>query len=182
MSMPLRRLRAQALSAIGPHNPQLTKHQAFIRALPCVVCGKPAPSECACVRFHPGIGLPVSDPYLLPLCGPATVWDDCCHSRKHFLGSARFWLGLRIGPLDLAARLWRVSADVKAGERVVRNARLMIAATPGDRAEASRQVRSSGRTERASSRSSSQLRPRGAPRAAAQAHADSKVDCLLERV
>ena len=178
MSMPLRRLRAQALSAIGPHSPLLTKHQAFIRALPCVACGKPPPSECACVRFHPGIGLPVSDPYLLPLCGPATVWDDCCHSRKHFLGSARFWLGLRIGPLDLAARLWRVSADVKAGERVVRNARLMIAATPGDRAEASGQVRSPGQTERASSQKTWQSRPR----AAAQAHADSEVDCLLERV
>ena len=93
MNMPLRCLRAQALSATAPDNPFMAKHQAFIRALPCVVCGKPAPSECACIRFHPGIGLPASDPYLLPLCGPATVWDDCCHSRKHFLGSARFWLG-----------------------------------------------------------------------------------------
>ena len=178
MNMPPRRLRAQALSAIGPHNPLLTKHQEFIRALPCLACGKPPPSECACVRFHPGIGLPVSDPYLLPLCGPATVWDDCCHSRKHFLGSARFWLGLRIGPLDLAARLWRVSADVKAGERVVRNARLMIAATPGDRAEASPHVRSPCPAQRSGSRISSQLRPR----AAAQVHTDSEVASLLEPV
>jgi len=176
--MPPRRLRAQALSAIGPHNPLLTKHQEFIRALPCLACGKPPPSECACVRFHPGIGLPVSDPYLLPLCGPATVWDDCCHSRKHFLGSARFWLGLRIGPLDLAARLWRVSGDVEAGERVVRNARLVIAATPRNRAEASGQVRPPGRTERAGSQKSWQSRPR----AAAQAPTDFEVDSLLEPV
>src|SRR5437763_4689402 len=69
-------------------------------------------------------------------------------------------------------------SDVKAGERVVRNARLMIAATPGDRAEASGQVRSPGQTERASSQKTWQSRPR----AAAQAHADSEVDCLLERV
>jgi len=178
MSMPLRRLRAQALSAIGPHNPLLTKHQEFIRALPCVTCGKPGSSECACVRFHPGIGLPVSDPYLLPLCGPATVWDDCCHSRKHFLGAARFWSGLGIDPLGLAAWLWRVSDDVKAGEREVTRARLAIAAAAGDRAEASGQVRSPGPAERASSRSSLQLRPR----AADQAHADSEVDCLLEPV
>ena len=178
MSMPLRRLRAQALSAIGPDNPFMAEHQAFIRALPCVACGKPAPSECACVRFHPGIGLPVSDPYLLPLCGPATVWDDCCHSRKHFLGAARFWSGLGIDPLGLAAWLWRVSDDVKAGEREVTRARLAIAAAAGDRAEASRQVRSPGRTERASLQTSWQSRPR----AAAQAHTDSKVDCLLEPV
>ena len=162
MNMPPRRLRAQALSAIGPHNPLLTKHQEFIRALPCLACGKPPPSECACVRFHPGIGLPVSDPYLLPLCGPATVWDDCCHSRKHFLGAGRFWSGLGIDPLDLAARLWRVSADVEAGEGVVRNARLVIAATPRNRAEASRQVRPPGRTERAGSQKSWQLRRRAA--------------------
>ena len=32
MSMPLRRLRAQALSAIGPDNPFMAEHQAFIRA------------------------------------------------------------------------------------------------------------------------------------------------------
>ena len=178
MNMPLRRLRAQTLSATAPDNPFMAKHQAFIRALPCVVCGKPAPSECACVRFHPGIGLPVSDPYLLPLCGPATVWDDSCHSRKHFLGAARFWSGLGIDPLSLAVRMWRVSGDVEAGERVVRRARLMIAATPGHRAEASGHVRPPSRTERAGSQKSWQLRPR----AAAQAHADSKVDCLLEPV
>src|SRR3954464_1721495 len=178
MTMPLRRLRAQALLAIGPHNPLLTKHQAFIRTLPCVVCGKPAPSEFACVRFHPGFGLPLRDPYLLPLCGPATVWDDCCHSRKHFLGAARFWSGLGIDPLDLADRMWRVSGDVEAGERVVRNARLVIAATPRNRAEASGQVRPPGRTERAGSQKSWQSRPR----AAAQAHADSKVDSLLDPV
>ena len=178
MNMPLCCLRAQAQSPTGPHNPLLTKHQAFIRALPCLACGKPPPSECACVRFHPGIGWPVSDPYLLPLCGPATVWDDCCHSRKHFLGAARFWSGLGIGPLDLAAQLWRVSGDVEAGEGVVRNARLVIAAAPADRAQASGQVRSPGRTERASLQTSWQSRPRDA----AQAHTDSKVDCLLEPV
>jgi hypothetical protein len=156
----------------------MAEHQAFIRALPCLACGKPGPSECACVRFHPGFGLPVSDPYLLPLCGPATVWDDCCHSRKHFLGAGRFWSGLGIDPLDLAARMWRVSGDVEAGERVVRNARLVIAATPRNRAEASGQVRPPGRTERAGSQKSWQSRPR----AAAQAHTDSEVDSLLEPV
>jgi hypothetical protein len=123
MSMPLRRWRARAHSPTGPDNPFMAKHQAFIRALPCVVCGKPARSECACVRFHPGFGLPLRDPYLLPLCGPETVWEDCCHSRKHFLGAARFWLGLGIDPLDLAARLWRVSGDVEVGEREIRLAR-----------------------------------------------------------
>ena len=74
MNAARRRLRAEALSPIWPDQPLLSQHQAFIRALPCVACGKPAPSECA----HLGID-----------------------------------------PLDLAFRLWRVSGDMRAGERLV---------------------------------------------------------------
>src|SRR5437764_9169487 len=82
-----------------------------------------------------GIGSPPSGRYLVPLCGPDTVWEDCCHSRKHHLGATRFWLRLGIEPLDLAAQLWRVSADVEAGERVIMRARPAVAAASGLRAE-----------------------------------------------
>jgi hypothetical protein len=123
MNPPSHRLRSQAQLPSPPDNPLLTRHQAFIRALPCLSCGKSAPSECAQVRMHAGLGLPPSDRYLVPLCGPATVWQDCCHSRKHYRGAARFWSELGIDPLDLASQLWRVSGDVTAGLRAVMLAR-----------------------------------------------------------
>jgi hypothetical protein len=126
MNPPLHRLRARARLPSPPDNPLLTRHQAFIRALPCVSCGKPAPSECAQVRLHAGLGLPPSDRYLVPLCGPATVWQDCCHSRKFYRGAARFWSELGIDPLDLACQLWRVSGDVTAGRCAVMRARQAV--------------------------------------------------------
>jgi len=70
-----------------------------------------------------GLGLRGTDFYLVPLCGPATVWQDCCHSRKHYLGAARFWSELGINPIDIAAQLWRVSSNVTAGLRAVMLAR-----------------------------------------------------------
>src|SRR5205807_7487537 len=90
---------------------------------PCLSCGKPAPSECAYVGRLPELGIPPSGRYLVPLCGPATVWQDCCHSRKHYRGAARFWSELGIEPLDLAVQLWRASGDVTAGRRTVMRAR-----------------------------------------------------------
>jgi hypothetical protein len=137
MNPPPRRLRARARLPSPPDNPFLTRHQAFIRALPCVSCGKPAPSECAQVRMLVGLGNPASDRYLVPLCGPATVWQDCCHSRKHYRGAARFWSELGIDPLDLAAQLWRVSGDVTAGLRAVMLARQAAARQRRIRREAS---------------------------------------------
>jgi hypothetical protein len=109
-----RRLRARLPSP--PDNRLITQHQAFIRSLPCLSCGKRAASECAQVG---GLGLRGTDYYLVPLCGPATVWQDCCHSRKHYRGPARFWSELGIDPVDLALQLWRVSADGTAGRRAV---------------------------------------------------------------
>ena len=128
MRIPARLSRATAQPWTGPESEILIRHRAFIRALPCLSCGKPAPSECAHLRTHAGVGLPSSERYLVPLCGPATVWVDCCHSRKHYLGATRFWSGLGIDARDVAFRLWRVSGDVEAGMRVVMQARQAIAA------------------------------------------------------
>jgi len=116
-----RRLRARLPSP--PDDPVQRRHQAFIHYLPCLGCGKPAPSECAYVGRLAGLAVPTGDRYLVPLCGPATVWQDCCHSRKHYLGAARFWSELGINPIDIAAQLWRVSGDVTAGSRAVMLAR-----------------------------------------------------------
>src|SRR6476646_7207133 len=121
MTAPPRRLRAQA--TLPSDNPLLNWHHAFIRALPCVCCGKPAPSECAYVGRLAGRGSLPTDHYLVPLCGPATVWQDCCHSRKHFLGAGRFWSELGTDPLDVARQLWLVSGEVTAGLRAVTRVR-----------------------------------------------------------
>ena len=106
-----------------PDDPVLTSHQRFIRSLPCLRCGKPAPSECAYVGMLAGLGIRPSERYFVPLCGPATVWQDCCHSRKHYRGAARFWAELGLDPIDLAFQLWRVSGDVMAGLLAIARAR-----------------------------------------------------------
>jgi len=123
MTAPRRPPRSRSAPATLPDNHLLSRHQAFIRSLPCVACRKPAPSECAHVGMPSGLSLSPSERDLVPLCGPATLWGDCCHSRKWFLGAARFWSALGIDPLDLAYGLWRVSGDVRAGEYLVLRAR-----------------------------------------------------------
>jgi hypothetical protein len=54
--------------------------------LPCVVCGKAAPSEAAHVRFgSDGVtGLKPSDHYSMFLC-------TSCHALQHEFGELRFW-------------------------------------------------------------------------------------------
>lgn len=122
MNAPPRRLRGQLQALTLPDSSLLPEHQAFIRALPCLYCGKPAPSECAYVATLAGLATPTDDRCRVPLCGPATVWEDCCHSRKYFHG-ARFWSELGIQPLYLAFQLWRLSGDVQAGLGAVMRAR-----------------------------------------------------------
>jgi len=129
MRIPARLARATTQPWTGPETAILLQHRAFIRSLPCLSCGNPAPSECALLRAHSGLGLPSSGRYLVPLCGPATLWEDCCHSRKHYLGATRFWSGLGIEPRDVAFRLWQVSGDLEAGVRVVMQVRRVIAAS-----------------------------------------------------
>jgi len=132
MRTPARLARATAQPWTGPESELLIPHRAFIRTLPCLSCGKPPPSECARPRMHAGLGLPSSDRYLVPLCGPPTVWENCCHSRQQFLGSSRFWSGLGIDPRNIAFRLWRVSGNYQAGLRIVMHAQRVIAASCRD--------------------------------------------------
>jgi len=94
---------------------------AFVCQLPCVACGKAAPSEAAHLRTGTdgGVGVKPGDRYALPLC-------TACHAKQHRIGELTFWSALRIDPLNVAFRLWTVSADVKAGERTVFRARQHI--------------------------------------------------------
>jgi hypothetical protein len=97
------------------------QHLTFVRQLPCVACGKAAPSEAAHVRTGTdgGVGVKPGDRYAVPLC---TV----CHAKQHRIGELSFWSELRIDPVSVSLRLWTISADIKAGERIVFRARQQI--------------------------------------------------------
>jgi hypothetical protein len=107
----------------------LGQHRDFIAGLRCVACGKLPPAKCA--RLPCGGDAEPSGRYLLPLCGPETVWEDCCHSRTHFEGPSRFWSALGVDAFELAWRLSIVSGDWQAGERLIRDARPNSAPRPG---------------------------------------------------
>src|SRR5262249_16915396 len=96
-------------------------HLAFVRQLSCVACGKAAPSDAAHVRTGTdgGMGSKPGDRFAVPLC-------TTCHAKQHRVGELTFWSTLRIDPLDVAFRLWTISADVEAGERAVFRARQRI--------------------------------------------------------
>jgi hypothetical protein len=64
-------------------------------------------------------GMKLSDRYSAPLC-------SSCHALQHQFGELTFWSTLRIDPLNVAFRLWTVSGDVKAGERIAFRARQRI--------------------------------------------------------
>src|SRR5271169_2301573 len=104
-----------------PNLRRRTQHLAFVRQLPCVVCGKAPPSEAAHVRSGSdgGAGIKPSDRYSVSLC-------TSCHELQHRFGELRFWSVLRIDPVNVALRLWTVSGDLEAGERIVFRARQHI--------------------------------------------------------
>ena len=97
------------------------QHLSFIRQLPCVACGRAAPSEPAHVRTGTdgGVAIKPGDRYTVPLC-------TACHAKQHRVGELSFWCALRIDPLNVAFRLWIISADLEAGERTVFRARQQI--------------------------------------------------------
>ena len=97
------------------------QHLAFVRQLPCVACGKAAPSEAAHVRTGTdgGVGVKPGDRYAVPLCA-------ACHAKQHRIGELTFWSALCVDPVNVALRLWSVSADISAGERTVFRARQRI--------------------------------------------------------
>jgi hypothetical protein len=96
-------------------------HLSFVRQLSCVACGKAAPSDAAHVRTGTdgGVGNKPGDRYAVPLC-------TACHAKQHWIGELAFWSALRIDPVNVALRLWTVSADMEAGERTVFRARQQI--------------------------------------------------------
>src|SRR5215469_16201459 len=104
-----------------PNLRRRVQHLAFVRQLPCVACGKAAPSEAAHLRTGTdgGVGRKPGDRHAVPLC-------TACHAKQHQIGELSFWSARHIDPLNVALRLWTVSGDIKAGERTVFRARQQI--------------------------------------------------------
>ena len=103
-----------------PNPRRAAKHLEFIRLLPCVICGR-RPAQAAHVRngTDGGTGLKPSDRYSLPLC-------FIHHDAQHATGELTFWAFYRVDPVDCASRLWTVSGQIEAGERIVFRARQAI--------------------------------------------------------
>jgi len=119
--------RAAARAKPKPDLRKRMQHLTVVRQLPCVVCGRAAPSEAAHVRSGSdgGAGLKLSDRDTVSLCSE-------CHALQHQFGELTFWSTVRIDPLNVAFRLWTVSGDIKAGERIVFRARQRIDLTKAD--------------------------------------------------
>jgi hypothetical protein len=66
-----------------------------------------------------GVGMKPGDRHAVPLC-------TACHAKQHRLGELTFWSALHIDPLNVALRLWAISADLEAGGRTVFRARQRI--------------------------------------------------------
>src|SRR5215831_12760884 len=120
--MPAARIpRSVAPDKPTPYSRRRLQHLAFVRQLPCVACGKAAPSHAAHVRpgTDGGVAMKPGDRYAVPLC-------SACHAKQHRVGELTFWSALRFNPVNVALRLWTVSDDLKAGERTVFRARQRI--------------------------------------------------------
>jgi hypothetical protein len=71
----------------------------------------------------------VARPPRLPRRGATSPEALCaaCHARQHRRGELTFWSELGIDPVDRAMRLWTVSGDEDAAERILFRTRQRIA-------------------------------------------------------
>ena len=102
-------------------------HLAFIRQLPCCVCGR-TPCDAAHVRTGTdgAMARKPSDRHVVPLCNgdwfaPA---PQGCHQTQHIFGEQSFWDD-HADPLDLAAKLWSLSRKYE-GEKLIEMGRYAI--------------------------------------------------------
>lgn len=100
------------------------KHLAFIRSLPCVVCGTRAKIEAAHIRA-------ASLPHGKRGTGTLQKSDDrwtrsrCSshHAEQHAGNELAFWASKNIDPFVTASALWGCTGDDEAAETVIRHAR-----------------------------------------------------------
>lgn len=99
-------------------------HLAFIRKLPCVVCGTRRNVEAAHVRMgnplygkrQAGMQEKPDDRWSLPCCARH-------HDEQHSMNEAEFWKALDIDPLKLALALFDSTGDEERAEQIIRSHR-----------------------------------------------------------
>lgn len=96
------------------------KHLAFIRTLPCLVCGDNIHTEAAHIRMsavdrgkrYTGKGEKPSDCWVVPLCSKH-------HREQHEGSEKKFWEERKIDAVSAAAFLYASSEDFEAGENII---------------------------------------------------------------
>lgn len=96
-------------------------HLAFVRQLPCVVCGNNIETEAAHIRMADrtvakpmtGIATKADDRFVVPLCGMH-------HRIQHEWGDERaWWADIGLDGIKVALALYSVSGDQERGEQIV---------------------------------------------------------------
>lgn len=103
------------------------QHLAFIRTLPCLVCGVRSGIEAAHVRYgdlrygkrNTGKAEKPDDKYAVPLCGGNGDGD---HRDQHRHNERAWWESKSIDPIAVAQSLWACTGDEDAAIAVIRNA------------------------------------------------------------
>lgn len=98
------------------------KHLAFIRTLPCLICGSPG-CDAAHIRFAcekagkraVGIGEKPDDRWTVPLCRHH-------HTQQHSKNEKIFWDEKGIDPIYKALILWSLSGDHETAEKALLSA------------------------------------------------------------
>lgn len=95
-------------------------HLAFIRQLPCVVCGNNISSEATHIRFA---DLKVGKPYTGKGEKPDDIWTvPLCHGHhtlQHSGNERSFWSALNIDPIRIAMALAINTGMHETGEAIV---------------------------------------------------------------
>ena len=105
-------------------------HLAFIRTLPCTVCGSRWSVEAAHVRYadssygkcKTGMGTKPDDRWTVPLCAEChRTGTDAQHAENEHV----WWRARGIDPLNVAMRLYGASGDEEAAELILKAIRRM---------------------------------------------------------
>lgn len=95
-------------------------HLAFIRRLPCAVCGIEDRSDAAHIRYGDlsrgkapaGMGMKPDDKWTVPLCRP-------CHEVQHGQNERAYWAKREADPLSIAEQLYEHSGDELAARVIL---------------------------------------------------------------
>ena len=105
------------------------KHLAFIRTLPCIICGDNTSTEACHIRMSDariakpatGIAIKPDDKYVLPMCGAH-------HRDQHKMSERRFWEQQNIDAVLVALAIYSVSGDAEESEAIMRGRQVSILA------------------------------------------------------